>query len=229
MEEVIDIVKGIVAKMDLTIRITSIDAINGNKLYTCDTKFIKKGYILSDPNGKFFRVQLYRKDEYIIVEQFSGVSYTKGLLTIRTPEVKVLSGTPLTTNTEYSNLGNVPNDRFPLIWLLEPYTAIEKDKFSSVEQEMSCTLFFLDDSSEVVTSKEHHDQVVKRMIALKDLFIDSINNDFMFKNLEQFPVKPRVRFGRQSERGSEKKILDDLLSGIELNISLEKFKSNCKC
>jgi hypothetical protein len=42
-------------------------------------------------------------------------------------------------------------------------------------------------------------------------------------------MKTFSRFGVEQENGMFQNILDANLSGVELNLSLTKFKANCKC
>jgi len=91
-------------------------------------------------------------------------------------------------------------------------------------------IFFLDETNiKDFYTQDHRREVVLPMQRLVDQFIETINNDARFQTIESFRIKTFSRFGVEQENGMFQNILDANLSGVELILSLTKFKENCKC
>ena len=67
------------------------------------------------------------------------------------------------------------------------------------------------------------------MSRLADLFIQAVNKDRQYLTLDQYELINFTRFGTEDTKGYIQNILDANLSGVELRISLTKYKENCKC
>jgi hypothetical protein len=67
------------------------------------------------------------------------------------------------------------------------------------------------------------------MQKLVESFIESINKNRKFKTLEDYTIKSFSRFGVEQDNGMFQNVLDANLSGVELILTLEKYKENCKC
>jgi hypothetical protein len=67
------------------------------------------------------------------------------------------------------------------------------------------------------------------MEQLSNAFIDVIKSDRAFETIENYEVITFSRFGVEQQNGMFKNILDANLSGVELRITLKKYKQNCKC
>ena len=62
-------------------------------------------------------------------------------------------------------------------------------------------------------------------------FREVIDNDFSFKSLDTFRSRVRPRFGVEvANKGNEDKIIDETLSGVEVNMNIELYDlSICNC
>jgi hypothetical protein len=77
---------------------------------------------------------------------------------------------------------------------------------------------------------EHNDLVIKPMENLSQAFINVIENDYSFKRLGTYTRRPRPRFGVEvTDRGSDKTIIHENLSGIDLSVTLELFDLSTCC
>ncbi len=51
----------------------------------------------------------------------------------------------------------------------------------------------------------------------------------MYKTVDEYTYKTFSRFGVETDQGAVENILDANLSGVSLNITLSKYRANCKC
>jgi hypothetical protein len=101
---------------------------------------------------------------------------------------------------------------------------------STLERDMELQLFFLDetDPAQYYTA-EHRKQVVEPMQQLMIEFIETINRLKEFKTVDDYRIRTFSRFGTESEQGVLENVLDANLSGLRLDLTLSKYKENCKC
>jgi len=125
-----------------------------------------------------------------------------------------------------SNLEN----KLPLIWLLEVISETGYGRGSSLEKDIETRLFFLDetDPSQYYT-KDHREQVVVPMQKLMLELLKQIDEDRMYQSVENYRYKTFSRFGVEQETGVIENILDANLSGVALELTLSRYKQNCKC
>jgi hypothetical protein len=77
---------------------------------------------------------------------------------------------------------------------------------------------------------QHNDLVIKPMENLSEAFVNVIQNDYTFKTLEAYIRRPRPRFGVEiSDKGSDKTIIHENLSGIDLSLTLEMYNTKLCC
>lgn len=67
------------------------------------------------------------------------------------------------------------------------------------------------------------------MSRLADLFMKVIDEDRSFETILDYELITFSRFGVETDRGMFENILDANLSGVELRLSLAKYKANCHC
>lgn len=67
------------------------------------------------------------------------------------------------------------------------------------------------------------------MTKLADEFIKVVRNNRQYQRVDEWEIVEFSRFGSEQENGYFKNILDANLSGVELRITLRKYKENCKC
>jgi hypothetical protein len=68
------------------------------------------------------------------------------------------------------------------------------------------------------------------MEQLANEFLNTLENDPNYQTLTQWEIIEFSRFGTEQDNGFFQNILDANLSGVELRMTLTRFKNNiCKC
>ena len=150
--------------------------------------------------------------------------------TIYLPQPIFIHGTKKATNREWTILNKNVTSKTPIIWLLGSLNYKQFGRESTIDIESSLRIFFLDETD--VTNyytADHVTQVVYPMEQLALEFIETINKNRNFKTIEDWEIVEFTRFGVEQENGMFQNILDANLSGVELRITLTKYKENCKC
>lgn len=202
---------------------------NTGKTSVCDSKWARIGKLVTDSNGVTFRITDISYDEWIIAEPIgNGGEVLDGVFTL--PQPFFITGTKLATNREWTIAEVNLENKTPLIWLLEIISETGYGRGSSLERDIETRLFFLDetDPSQYYT-KDHREQVVVPMQKLMNEFLTVVNNNRMFETVENYRYKTFSRFGVEQEKGVIENILDANLSGVALELTLTRYKENCKC
>jgi hypothetical protein len=202
--------------------------IQTGKTYVCDTKWARVGKTLLDHDKKFIITEI-DYDNYIVAELIGeGTDVLNGYFYLDSPFF--MTGTKLATNREWTIAEDNLEDKLPLIWLLEIISETGYGRGSSKERDIETRLFFLDetDPSQYYT-KQHRYNVVIPMQKLMDEFLKVIDDDRMYEVVDNYRYKTFSRFGVEQEKGVFENILDANLSGVALELSLTRYKENCKC
>ena len=140
------------------------------------------------------------------------------------------TGTKLATNREWTIADPDLENKLPLVWLLEVISETGYGRGSALDRSIEVKLFFLDetDPSQYYT-KEHREQVVKPMQKLMMEFFKVVDKNRMYEAVENYRYKTFSRFGVEQENGVFENILDANLSGVALELTLTRYKINCKC
>ena len=121
-------------------------------------------------------------------------------------------------------------NKTPLVWLLESTSEERFGRGDTRLFEADLRIFFLDETNvKDYYSEDHRREVVYPMQRLAEEFVETIERDRSFKTLESYNIRSFSRFGVENESGVFQNILDANLSGVELSITLTKYKENCKC
>ena len=227
MEDFANILRDVIASIDLTIRVKSIV---GDRLYVCSTLFLTTKYKVQDTFGNVYQVTGWSNNEWIEVSPIDGAPDPFNDYAIVCPSIVYLHGTPITVNQEFAKLpGNVP-DRTPLIWLNENYREETFGRGSSIEREVTPDLFFIDEMSSSWTNADHHRYVIQPMNNLVEAFEKAVKADRRFKSIETGAQTPRSRFGVYFENsGNKRKLIDASLSAVQKQPTLVKYKEACNC
>lgn len=232
MREVTDLLEEIVSAIDCNITITSQQYLGMNvyRLYTCNTKWARTGktiFAFNDTGYFGYYIKNVVEDEYIEI-QYGNADHP--FYTCYLPNPFFISGTKLSTNNEWSRVSKNLLDKTPLIWLYQNYSERTFGSENSMERSISATIAFLDETnSKFEKNKDHINNAVKPCNKLKEEFIKSFDNFPIYKKLKQYDSKTFSRFGVETDSGVIQNILDANLSGVVLNITIEKFKEPCKC
>ena len=227
MIEVTEYMEEIVSKID-----NSIDGtydLATQRTYFCDTKWARVGKKITDSLSNIFTITEVVTDQYIVAEDPTDPALVlDGLCTLEEPFW--ITGTKLATNREWSISDSNLENKLPLVWLLEVISETGYGRESVYDRDFTVQIFFLDetDPSQYYT-KDHREQVVKPMQKLMDQFIKTAGSMRVYKTLESYQYKTFSRFGVEKENGVFQNILDANLSGVALDLTLTRYKQNCKC
>ena len=197
------------------------DAIN-LRTDTCNTKWARVGKYINDPiNGSLLITEI-DYDTYLVAGNANG--------TLTLPAPYFVPGTKIAANMEWTKISNDLTTKTPLIWLLHDVRYRKYGRESVYDWESDLRIFFLDETDIVnYYTKDHIDNVVVPMSKLADEFINVVNANRNYKTLDDYEIINFTRFGTETENGYIRNILDANLSGVELRITLIKYKQNCKC
>ena len=192
----------------------------------CSTAWLRVGKVIYDETGNAFTIIEIEADQYIKAVNDNAIPLD-GVITIYGP--LFLSGTKLATNLEFTKYSKDVINKTPLIWLVE-FIRLEKyGRESALDFSTELRIFFLDETNILnFKTKDHRLNVVNPMGRLLDAFIDVVGQDRRFKKLDNYEVLTFSRFGTETDAGAFQNVLDANLSGLELRITLDMFRKNCK-
>ena len=227
MDEITQIVGQLVGNIDRTIFGAS--TLSPGVLDFCKTKWGRKGKLIEDSSANIFQITTINYDDEIAaISVPAGINFSEGPYLL--PEPFFISGTKLATNREWTIADSNLMKKTPIIWLLETIDETRFGRGDSRDFETSLRMFFLDETDiKNYYTEDHRREVVLPMQKLVAEFIEVVNSDVRFKAVEDYRMKTFSRFGVENENGMFQNILDANLSGVELTITLTKFKTNCKC
>jgi len=225
MIEASEYIRGLVESIDNSIIGSYDDATQ--KTFVCNTKWARVGKIVTDSFDREFRIIEIGYDEYIKAEPLNG-GELDGTFYLKNPFF--ITGTKRATNMEWNLADSNLENKLPLIWLLEVISETGYGKGSAVEKDIDVRLFFLDetDPSQYYT-KDHREQVVIPMQKLMIELLAVIEQNRLYKTVENYRYKTFSRFGVEQETGVVQNVLDANLSGVALEVTLTRYKENCKC
>lgn len=227
MDEITQVVSQLVSSIDRSIYGTA--TATPDVLEFCKTKWGRKGKLIEDQSANVFQITAINYDEDMTAVSIpSGTSFSEGEYFL--PEPFFISGTKLATNREWTIADSNLMRKTPIVWLLETIDETRFGRGDSREFEASLRMFFLDETDiKNYYTEDHRREVVLPMQKLVAEFIEAVNSDVRFKAVEDYRMRTFSRFGVENENGMFQNVLDANLSGVELTISLTKFKTNCKC
>jgi hypothetical protein len=223
INELSTIIANVVSQMDSTIDGT----FDVDKTLSCNTKWARVGKKVTDSNGDEFLITEIDENNYLVTENRDLIGLD-GVINL--PQPFFIHGTKKATNREWTILSNDVTAKTPIIWLLGSLNYKQFGRESTIDIESSVRIFFLDETDVAnYYTADHITQVVYPMEQLAKEFIETINRNRNFKTIEDWEIIEFTRFGVEQENGMFQNILDANLSGVELRITLTKYKENCKC
>lgn len=224
--DISNIVDEIISAMDTSIAL-EYDPITF-KWMSCDTKWARLGKTMTNSVGGKFRITAIEPNEWIEATLIQGTGSIEPIMYLSNPYG--LTGTKMVANIEWTKSSNDLMAKTPLIWLLETIRFTEFGKDQPLEFQSDLRLFFLDETNVAqYMTKDHRNNVVQPMNQLIDEFVRTINSNRKFKRILDTERITFSRFGVERDNGVFQNVLDANLSGVELRITLEKYKENCKC
>lgn len=198
------------------------------RFFTCDTKWARVGKTVVDAFGKKYLIKDVVPNQYITIEQIAHVFVPSNVLYLNDPFW--ITGTKLATNSEWSKAEKNLMKKTPLIWLLEVIRLRRYGRNSVIEFESDLRMFFLDETNVAqYYTADHRENVVYPMERLCDEFIKVVEANRNYQTIENYEIITFSRFGVERDNGMFQNVLDANLSGVELRITLTKYKENCKC
>jgi len=223
INELSTIIGNVVSQMDSTIDGT----FDVDKTLSCNTKWARVGKKVTDSNSDEFLITEIDENNYLVTENRDSIGLN-GVINL--PQPFFIHGTKKATNREWTILSNDVTAKTPIIWLLGSLNYKQFGRESTIDIESSVRIFFLDETDVAnYYTADHITQVVYPMEQLAKEFIETINRNRNFKTIEDWEIIEFTRFGVEQENGMFQNILDANLSGVELRITLTKYKENCKC
>lgn len=229
MKDFAIILQELIDAMDLT---TTVNDVVGDQIFVCKTLHLRELRVIKDELDNEYTVVDIANDEWIQVTPIGNAPDPFEGETVVFPPVYYIFGTPLTTNIEYDQLHVESGQKTPLIWLWENYRETYPGIRSSIEREVRPRIFFMDETEEDEwTNEEHHKWAIQPMMNLSNELMSTIDGTPIFKRTETSELIPRSRFGRFVDpEGNEEDIIDEYLSGVELQPALVKYKQySCEC
>jgi len=228
MKDVAKVVEELVNAIDCTIN-AKYD-INTGGFKSCHTKWMRVGKSVCNVDGSEYKVNALNRDVEFFAEAVLGSAtpLDKGAITLQSPFW--ISGTHIATNNEWAKASANLLSKTPLAWLLEALRMQKYGLGSTIDFDSDIRIFFLDETDIVnYYTADHREQVVEPMEELAKGFIDAVASNRKFKTIEDYEMLTFSRFGVERSDGMFQNILDANLSGVELRVTLTKYKENCKC
>lgn len=225
MTRTFEIVENVVANLDLT---TKVEA-SGNTLTTCDTLHLRKYSVVKDESNNTFRVDSVTINEQIVVTPLG--SYTWSGIVLTAPEPTFLQGEWMNANSEYLDMSNRSAKKTPLIWLVRGYNEDHFGRESSIDFEVDPIIYFLDETPESGWLQDDHDKnAINPMYQLCEKFVKTLNRKVFIDEIQTYSIKDVPEFGvKVGNKGSDRTIIDDYFSGVELRVDLRVFDNCSKC
>ena len=223
--DIVKILKSVIESLEVVVKVNS-STDNGDGTFTietCNTQYLNTCTTFVN-GGNDYIVKSFVNDESIIIR---GSPVITDDFTIRAPAF--IPDTPMGTDSQLvQDSSNIK--RLPLIWLLEDF-ATEFNFSDSNPASPRVRLFFLNQNLESDwLQDQHRKECIDPMRNLCDLLLEAIKKKVSGK-LYRFTVKNRLRFGQYRDKNqNKKKILDEDLSGVELDIEipLKNWSIPCK-
>ena len=224
---IVKILKAVISEMIIIVKVDSFtDNSDGTfNITSCNPQYLNScSYFTVDGNDYF--VQEFDGEESLKIK---GTPALDNDFVI--PPPLFIADTPMGANNNL--IGKVADiSRLPFIWLLEDFPT-NYDLSSSVSVQSRVRLFFMNTNKESEWLEgTHRSECIEPMTNLCNELLINIKKKVSGK-LDKFTIKNRIRFGRyQDNKGHDQKIIDENLSGVELDLEvpIKKWAVGCdKC
>lgn len=208
-------IQAIINTIDGTIKVTSVDVISSGvyRMNTSRTLWATVGNLLGA-----YKITDVVENASITVK--SNVALTAGSYSLRLPFFYY--GTFLDTNKELMKKKNA-NDKLPFIYLHLNAPEVYASEMDLVDYESDCAIYFMAncDPKDWLTG-DHYTNAIKPMKSAVRQFMIALSN-YAQANASYnitFVENDFVNFGDVIEKGIDKKIFSDNISGVELLIKI---------
>ena len=231
MDNLVDIVRTIIDKLPRELKIINVV---DSTLFVCETTgWLTIGKVISI-NALEYKINSIENNVSLTVEPFNhSTPVALDTTEVIQHEITYFHGKPSSVNNEYSLKDEYTRNKTPFSWVYENYEYTGEDTESAFAAEFNgIRIFFLDWTKvQEWNNDEHNKYVIKPMENLAKMVVAYIKEDYSFRRPENYRIKPHTRFGvDRTNKGDDKKIINEDLSGVELNISLQLYNLDfCKC
>ena len=195
----------------------------------CNPLSIRVGRIITNPSFEQFRVtevngRVVTLEAVGHVNPWSGETFNVG-------DPTFLQGNQMMANEEFFDLDTNTFDKTPLVWLVRGYTENHRGNESNIDYDVAPVIYFLEETpADGWLTSEHDSNAINPMYRLCERFMDTLKNSPKINEIINYSITDRPKFGvKVGDKGSEKLILDDYLSGVELRLTLEVYDSCNDC
>ena len=205
-------------------------SIDGDKVYVCSTSYVTLYKIVTDEEGRLYKVIDFKFNEWLCLENIDHSHQFDGSVLYANP-ITFLHGSPSSVNNEYALIDNRTLNKTPFVWLLETYEYDDLPIDSSIEKLFNSRVFLMDwANTPKWLNQDHNEFCIKPMENLKDLIKSVINEDYAFRNLSVISSRVRSRFGVEvTNKGSSKTIINEDLSGLDVSLKIEVYDLSTCC
>lgn len=226
MTKTYQIVREIVNQMSFDI---TVNAVDNYTLSVCKTITLKGGETVTDSDGNAYLVTSVVNNKQIVLFPVAHLNPFAGLTLFTQLGATYIQGKWISVNNEYLQIDLQSQNKTPLIWLVRGYEEKRPDWKTGIKLESEPLLYFLTESDNTAWLNDEVDEnAIIPMQNLADLFVETARKSGMFTQIKGERYVDEIRFGvKRGDKGNERRILSDDLSGIGLRIPL-KFLGNCK-
>ena len=216
----VKILRALISEMIIKVCVSSFDDKGDGtfEIVTCNRQYLAKNSIF-EVGGSEYIVQSVEDNTLLI----KGSPVLEECFVL--PPPLFIPDTPRGTNNELVMRKSKLN-RYPFIWLLENFpTDYDKTKGRN-KVEARVRLFFLNASNDGKWLEEtHRVNCIEPMVNLCDSFLLDLEKK-VSGSIDKFKTINRIRFGKTD---GTKKIFDENLSGVELdiNVPIQKWAIDC--
>ena len=227
-ESLIDILEQLVASIPTTVTVNnSVDNLDGTQtISVCDALYAQVGFQFTIGPDTYTIIAVDQENETITVSPAVPLIVATSF-SLYAPYF--FHGTPIETSTELDQ-NKEASTKTPMVYLLENFSEeFNEDEELVVERESRVRLFFLTQANFAEwTTDNFYDFAIVPMRRLMENFFEQVRTNRRFDTLEQsFTATNHIRFGVYiSNRGVEKSLFVDNLSGVEMEITLTILKDN---
>lgn len=226
-----DILNEIITGMKFPIAINSVvrNSDGSQTLFACDVYHAQIGFPVIINNQEYKIAAFNYNDESVTVTSlFIGDDTIIPGITFELYSPYFFHGTPAATSNEI----NKESDQFkkiPMIWLWENFTEQEQGDLSAIDRKSDVELYFLTHGDwDGKLTEGLYSEAVKPMRRLYENFKKEIKQSKYFYSTEMIVKKENYsKFGVYiREKGANKNILVDKLSGVSAKTTFEIYKTN---
>jgi hypothetical protein len=228
-KNLIDIISEWVAAIPTLITINSVSTSGDlHTISVCDVLYAQPGFEVIIGSNTYTIVSVDQTTKEIVVQ--GSVAITASSFNLYS--VKFYHGTPIQTSAELDQ-EHIASEKTPMIYLLELFKErfFESDLDTAFERESTIRLFALTqaDFDKKLTSEFYSDYILpmrnlmENLIAIikEDKFTDATELESLYTNHARFGVYI-------TNKGVEKSLFLDNLSGVEIEITIPRYKEG-KC